>query len=79
MSGNTWSVIHDLACERRSRIQAYGGLSSAAGEYGLGQGHVLSPLYFNLLINGAAAAIKRACHGVALGPGAEAPRVTVLM
>ena len=79
VTGNTWKVICDLAHDRQSRVQAYGGLSSSARESGLGQGRVLSPLLFNIIINGAAAAVKRACRGVSLGPDHDAPRVTVLI
>ena len=48
-------------------------------ETGVGQGAVLSGFLFNLLINGLAAAVKRACRGVACGPGPDAPRVQILL
>lgn len=41
------------------------------------QGGVLSPLLFNLLITSAAAAVRRECRGVPLGPGGDSPRVAV--
>ena len=48
-------------------------------ENGLGQGAVLSGFLFNVLINGLAAAIKRACAGVSCGPSPAAPRPHVLL
>ena len=46
---------------------------------GVGQGAVLSGFLFDLLINGLAAAIKRACVGVACNPEPDASRVQVLL
>ena len=72
-------MIADLCSNGRSCVNAYGGLSSFGADSGLGQGRVLSPLLFNLVMNGAAAAVRRLCQGVRLGPDSDAPRVTTLL
>ena len=77
--GLLWKVIADLVRGGRSRVKAHGGLSGAGPDSGLGQGRVLSPLLFNLVMNGAAAAVQRACNGVKLGPEPWAPRITTLL
>ena len=46
---------------------------------GLAQGRVLSPLLFNIVINGLAASIRRVCRGVQLGTSTDSPRVPVLL
>ena len=48
-------------------------------EDGIGQGAVLSGFLFNLLINGRAAAIKRACNGASCDSGENSLRVKVLL
>ena len=48
-------------------------------EEGIGQGAVLSGFLFNILINGLAAAIKRACNGVSCDSGDNSLRVRVLL
>ena len=77
--GLLWKVIADLCRGGVSRVKAYEGLSSAASDCGLGQGRVLSPILFNLVMNGAAAAVQRVCPGVRLGLDPRAPRVSTLL
>ena len=77
--GNTWQVIADMFSDCQSRVRVHGGTSSSGRDSGLGQGRVMSPLLFNLVINSAAACIKRACAGVSLGSDPAAPKVSVLM
>ena len=74
-----WRVIADLCTEGRSSVRVNGGLSSFGLDSSLGQGSVLSPLLFNLVVNGAAAAIKRSCPGVSLGVEPGAPNVSTLL
>ncbi|CAE8583262.1 unnamed protein product [Polarella glacialis] len=57
----------------------YGGSSSQWVNPSLGQGRVLSPRLFNIVVNGAAVSAKRACPGVSLGPEFGAPRVSALL
>ncbi|CAE8633289.1 unnamed protein product [Polarella glacialis] len=75
----TWHCMDDLCSDSVSQVSAYGGLSSTWVNPSLGQGRVLPPLLFHVVVNGAAAAAKRACPGVSLGPEAGAPRVNVLL
>ena len=59
-----WHLIDDLISDRTASAQIQSTMSDAWDvEHGVGQGAVLSGCLFNILINGIAAAIKRACHG----------------
>ena len=60
-------------------MKTYEGLSSAASDCGLGQGRVLSPILFNLVMNGAAAAVQRVCPGVRLGLDPRVPWASTLL
>ncbi|CAE8629518.1 unnamed protein product [Polarella glacialis] len=71
--------MDDLCSDSASQILAYGGSSSQWVNPSLGQGRILYPLLFNIVVNGAAVSAKRACPGVALGPELGAPRVSVLL
>ena len=79
VQGQLWKVVADLCTQGRSSVRVHGGLSSFGFDSGLGQGRVLSPLLFNIVVNGAAAAIRRSCPGVSLGPEPDAPRVSTLL
>ena len=79
ITGDIWKLICDMCTNCQSCIQVHGGTSAFGDNSGLGQGRVLSPLLFNVVINSAAAAIKRACPGVSLGRGHGSPNVTTLM
>ena len=79
VSGSLWKLIADFCSNGRSCVSAYGGLSHFGSDSGLGQGRVLSPLLFNLVMNGAAVAVQRTCQGVRIGQEPGGPRVTTLL
>ena len=59
-----WHLIDDLISDRTASARIQSTMSDDWDvEHGIGQGAVLSGFLFNILINGLAAAIKRACHG----------------
>ena len=80
VDGSVWAFVDDLISHRVCRARVNGQLSCCwADATGVGQGAVLSPLLFNLVINGLAAAVRRVHGGVAVGLGADAPRVSTLL
>ncbi|CAE8590013.1 unnamed protein product, partial [Polarella glacialis] len=78
VDGATWLTVADLCSETQSRVQAYGGSSSAWNDEGLGQGRVLSPLLFNLVVNGAAAAVRAMRETLDVAFGSKLVHVYVL-
>ena len=75
-----WHLVDDLVSDRTAAVRIGSCASDSWDvESGVGQGAVLSGFLFNLLINGLAAAIKRACGGVSCGPDRGAPRLQVLL
>ena len=75
-----WHLVDDLVSDRTAAVRIGSCASDSWDvESGVGQGAVLSGFLFNLLINGLAAAIKRACRGVSCGPDRGAPRLQVLL
>ena len=80
VSGRLWHLIDDFVSNRTAAVRIASSVSEQWGvENGLGQGAVLSGFLFNVLTNGLAAAIKRACTGVRCGPSPAAPRIHVLL
>ena len=78
--GQMWALIHDMVSNRTAEVRIDCHYSDSWDvEDGIGQGAVLSGLLFNLLINGLAAAVRRACPGVRLGRSPVATRVPLLM
>ena len=75
-----WHLVDDLVSDRTAAVRIGSCASDSWDvESGVGQGAVLSGFLFNLLINGLAAVIKRACGGVSCGPDRGAPRLQVLL
>ena len=75
-----WCVVADLLHNTTARVVVNGSASAPWTESaGVRQGSVLGPLLFNILFNGIADAVRAVCPGVALGPEAAAPRVTLLL
>eukprot|EP00439_Symbiodinium_sp_Y106_P065296 s2170_g10.t1 len=80
VTGCLWSVIADLITNTTARVSVNGSFSEPWSEQaGVGSGSVLGPLFFNLLFDSVAEAVRAACPGVALGSGPNAPRVTLLL
>ena len=75
-----WHLIDDMVSDRTATVQV-SSLASCAWdvENGIGQGSVLSGFLSNVLINGLATDIKRACNGVTCPGNAERMRVHVLL
>jgi hypothetical protein len=80
VGGGLWHLIDDFVTGRSASVRV-ASFSSDAWDVddGLGQGAVLSGLLFNVLINGLAAAIRRACNGVRAGSCGNAPLVKLFM
>jgi len=79
VDGSVWCLIEDLISDRACRVRVNGQLSSSwSDEAGVGQGCVLSPLLFSLVINSLIADVKRHCAGIQLG-GHAGPRLTALL
>ena len=76
----TWHLIDDIGSGCSSCVRLAEGMSATWGvEGGLAQGRVLSPLLFNIVVNGVAAAVRRVNPGVRLGPEPHAPAVPILL
>ena len=80
VQGRIWLLLDDLCASPSSQVRIDGCFSASwENAEGVRQGSVLSPLLFNVLFNGVAAAVRRACPGVRLGPDLDAPRVSLLL
>ena len=80
VTGDLWHLVDDFVTGRSAAVRVDSCLSDVwSVDDGVGQGAVVSGFLFNLLINGLAAAIKKACQGVTCGSEPNAPRVQVLL
>ena len=70
VSGQMWKLVSQFLHGTQSQVRVGSSLSHPWFDSGIAQGRVLSPLLFNLLVNGLAAAVRRYCtyvHVWALG------------
>ena len=80
ISHELWRLIDDLVSDRSAAVRLDSRiLDTWEVEHGIGQGAVLSGFLFNILINGLAAAIKRACNGVSCGSSCQNAVVKLLL
>ena len=80
VSHDLWHLIDDLTSDRSAAVRLDSQFSDTWDvEDGVGQGAVLSGFLFNILINGLATAIKRACNGVSCGLLGENVAVKLLL
>ena len=73
--GRLWHLIAKFPRNTVSQVRLGGDLSEPCPDSGIAQGIVLSPLLFNLLMDGLAAAVQHASPGVLL-PGCVDSRFT---
>ena len=66
VTGRMWKLIANFLRQTRSQVRLGTDLSEPWDDSGIAQGRVLSPLLFNLLIDGLAVALHRASPGVSL-------------
>ena len=80
VTDDLWHLVDDFVTNRTAAIRMGSHTSDHwEVEDGIGQGAVLSGFLFNILINGLAAAIKRACNGVSCDSDDNSLRVKVLL
>ena len=68
VTGRMWSLISACVHHTWSQVRVGAELSDPWQDVGIAQGRVLSPLLFNLLVDGLACAVHDAAPGVSLAP-----------
>ena len=64
--GRMWALIAHFVYGTFSQVKTDSNLSEPWQDSGIAQGRVLSPLFFNILVDGLARAVHDACPGVSL-------------
>ena len=79
IGGTLWHLVDEMISDRSCRVRVNGQLSPPWSEdHGVGQGCVLSPLLFSLVINILVADVQRHCPGVDLR-GPSSPSLATLL
>ena len=68
VSGQMWKLMSHFLRGTQSQVRVGSSLSEPWFDSGIAQGRVLSPLLFNLLVNGLAAAVRRSAPGAQFSP-----------
>ena len=68
VSGQMWKLMSQFLRGTQSQVRVGSSLSHPWFDSGIAQGRVLSPLLFNLLVNGLAAAVRRSAPGAQFFP-----------